>query len=165
MPGFLSPTQQKHHCGFLCSDDLAQNTKKVLTSLMKTDDLVYLFDKKQIKALYRILSEYHIYPICPLCGKPIKTYANNKHPGEFTWDHVVPKSLGGGNELCNLQPTHKKCNNRKGNDMSYHVHYDITYVIVNINCGADVSGHIVHRRKDNLHKKDYWRQTRNGRSR
>lgn len=125
---------------------------------MKHPNLVDLFDKKQVKSLYSILSEYQIYPICPLCGKPIKTYSNNKKPDEFTWDHTIPKSLGGSDELYNMQPTHKDCNNNKGNDMLYHVNYNVE-IVVNINFSIDMSKH---HRKKNLHKKDYWRQCKRG---
>lgn len=34
----------------------------------------------------------------------------------MTVDHVIPVSLGGGNNLKNLRPAHASCNERRGND-------------------------------------------------
>lgn len=45
-------------------------------------------------------------PICAICGKPIDS--------EFTIDHILPLSRGGGNELDNLRPVHEVCNKLKG---------------------------------------------------
>ena len=42
---------------------------------------------------------------CWLCGQP----------GADTADHVVPRSRGGGNELDNLRPAHRRCNSARGN--------------------------------------------------
>lgn len=148
----ISSQPQKHPCVFQGSVDLIRYTKKLLTSFMKYDNLIELFDKKQIKSLYKILADYGFHPICPLCGRPIIMRSNVKHPDEFTWDHQMPKSLGGVNDLFNLQPTHKICNNRKGNDILYHMHYQINVVV-------DIDVEVKPRRKKkNLHKKDHWRQ-------
>ena len=48
-----------------------------------------------------------------LCG-----ICNRQLPGEHksTLDHIVPLSKGGENELSNMQLTHSKCNNKKGNE-------------------------------------------------
>ncbi len=133
---------------------LVQHTKNILSDFMNQKNLVDIFDKKQIKSLYSILSEYQIYPICPLCGHAIKRYSNNKHPDEFSWDHITPKSLGGSSDIYNLQPTHKECNNRKGNDMLYHAHYNIE-IIVNINFSVNMAKKDKRCHKKNLRKKDY----------
>lgn len=45
---------------------------------------------------------------CWLCESPLRR-------GDFTFDHVLPKSLGGKNNLENLMPAHKKCNGERGN--------------------------------------------------
>jgi 5-methylcytosine-specific restriction endonuclease McrA len=45
--------------------------------------------------------------ICYLCGKHVSF-------DEMTVDHVIPTSKGGGNNLGNLRPTHRKCNLIKG---------------------------------------------------
>lgn len=45
---------------------------------------------------------------CYLCGLPIYL---RKHASA---DHIIPKSKGGSNALGNLRPTHKWCNERKG---------------------------------------------------
>ena len=157
----LTPIQQKYHCDISDGEDWIARAKKALIGFINQPNLVELFDKRQIKSLYSIVSEYQIYPICPLCGKPIKKYSNNKLSDEFTWDHTIPKSLGGSDALYNMQPTHKDCNNNKGNNMLYHVDYNIE-IVVNINFSMDMSK--CHHRK-NLHKKDYWRQARRNRCR
>jgi len=142
--------RQEHHYTAVGSVDLVRYTRKLLNHFIKYDEILNLFDKKQIKSLYKILANYDYYPICPLCNRPIIMRSNNKHPDEFSWDHVMPKSLGGSSDLFNLQPTHKGCNNRKGNDILYHVHYEINVVV-------DIDVQHQHKKK-NLHKKDYWRQ-------
>lgn len=155
----LGPLQQYFGFKLSGSDKLNFNTKKILTNLMVYGRLTDVFDRNQIKALYRILSEYHIYPTCPLCGEPIIRYSNNKHPDEFSWDHVIPKSLGGENELYNLQPTHKECNNDKGNNLLYHAHYTVE-VVVNINFSNNMSKHSRKRKKKKFYRKGYHTQCR-----
>jgi len=49
--------------------------------------------------------------ICPSCKKEIPTLMQRAHHV----DHVVPWSLGGGNESANLQILHASCNLSKGN--------------------------------------------------
>ncbi len=52
---------------------------------------------------------------CQICHK--------KHPYEdLTREHIVPRALGGTNDLSNLTITCKKCNNKKGH---IHPYYDI----------------------------------------
>jgi len=131
---------------------------------MHSPELVELFNKTQIKSLYNILADYQIYPACPLCGYRIKKYSNNKVPEEFSWDHIIPKSLGGDDKLYNLQPTHKGCNNSKGNDMLYHVNYTIE-VVVNIKYSMDMFDKNKRHCKRNLRKEDFWRQNPNNRCR
>lgn len=43
--------------------------------------------------------------ICHICGLP----------GAATVDHLVPRSLGGSNDLENLAPAHASCNYSRGN--------------------------------------------------
>lgn len=50
-----------------------------------------------------------IYPICYLCGKPIKKV------GHLSQEHLLPKSRGGQTIDSNLLPAHKVCNSLKGN--------------------------------------------------
>lgn len=157
----LSPVQQKCHYDSADSKDWVSRAKEIVYNLINQKNLVELFDKRQIKALYRILADYQIYPTCPLCGAPITKYSNNKLSNEFSWDHILPKSLGGSDDLYNLQPTHKGCNNDKGNDMLYHANYSIE-IVVNIKFSMDMSKH---HPKRNLPRKDCWRQKHNGRCR
>ena len=156
----LMSIQRKHRCVFFNSADLVKYTKKLLTSFMKCNNLVAVFNRKKMRRLYTILADYLVYPICQLCGKPIKQYSNNKHPMEFSWDHKIPKSLGGPSELYNLQPTHKLCNNRKGNDTLFAIHYEID-VVVGANGNVNVTEQTKQYRQYNLHKNRYWKQCRN----
>jgi 5-methylcytosine-specific restriction endonuclease McrA len=43
--------------------------------------------------------------VCWLCGGE----------GADSLDHVIPRSLGGTDELGNLRPAHRACNARRGN--------------------------------------------------
>ena len=45
---------------------------------------------------------------CHLCGGQIID-------GEWSIDHVIPRSKGGTHDLWNLRPAHKRCNFSKGN--------------------------------------------------
>ena len=53
---------------------------------------------------------------CGICGEPI-TIKDRRHPMGLTTDHIIPKSLGGINDLSNFQPAHKSCNHKKGSKM------------------------------------------------
>lgn len=46
---------------------------------------------------------------CALCSVTIGK------PQYLTIDHIIPKSCGGSDEYENLQPAHRLCNERKGN--------------------------------------------------
>lgn len=47
---------------------------------------------------------------CWLCGNPIDLTAAKKSPWGLTVDHVLPRSRGGTDDLCNLRPAHHRCN-------------------------------------------------------
>lgn len=49
------------------------------------------------------------YPICVLCGRPIKRIK------DLSTEHLIPKSRGGTSAYYNIEPAHKICNNLKGN--------------------------------------------------
>lgn len=151
----LEPVQQKYHYNIAENDNIVVYTQELVNRFMHSPEPVELFNKTQIKSLYNILADYQIYPTCPLCGNKIKKYSNNKVPAEFSWDHIIPKSLGGDDQLYNLQPTHKGCNNSKGNDMLYHVNYTIE-VVVNIKYSMDRFDAHRRQRKKNLRKREFW---------
>jgi 5-methylcytosine-specific restriction endonuclease McrA len=44
---------------------------------------------------------------CAYCGSHIE-------PNDFTWDHAVPRSRGGTDDIGNLVPAHRSCNSKKG---------------------------------------------------
>lgn len=48
--------------------------------------------------------------LCALCGLPMGRRT-------VTIDHILPKSLGGTNDMANLRLAHKKCNRRRGNKL------------------------------------------------
>lgn len=62
----------------------------------------------QLNRKYRALIAIKQYPICYLCGQPIKKQ------NEVSQDHLIPKALGGETIEPNLICSHKLCNNRKG---------------------------------------------------
>lgn len=120
-----------------CDANLRKNVKKHLNKYLDSNHLLARFNHKQIKQIYAIMGDYGHYPVCKLCGKPIYinsstirnsvTQRNNK---EFTWDHIYPKSLGGVNDLSNMQAAHKICNNHKGRNLpEEHAHYQINIVV------------------------------------
>lgn len=47
---------------------------------------------------------------CWLCGGAIDLAAPKKSTLGLTVDHVVPRSKGGTDDLCNLRPAHHRCN-------------------------------------------------------
>lgn len=53
---------------------------------------------------------------CALCGKPIDYSLPAGHPMSFEVDEIVPVSKGGDPlDFANTQPSHRICNQRKGN--------------------------------------------------
>lgn len=60
------------------------------------------------KPLERIHSDFK--GICALCGRYVELKDASR-------DHIIPRSMGGGNGRDNIQLTHKTCNNRKGNEV------------------------------------------------
>lgn len=52
--------------------------------------------------------------ICGLCDEEIDLELKWPDPMSLTIDHIIPLALGGTNEDINLQPTHQKCNFKKG---------------------------------------------------
>ena len=46
---------------------------------------------------------------CPRCGDPLSLTNRSHHV-----DHVIPWSMGGGNETANIQVLHARCNLEKG---------------------------------------------------
>lgn len=59
--------------------------------------------------------------LCHLCGEPVNLDIE-VGPWRPTSDHVIPRSMGGGNELSNLRLAHASCNNKRGNIlMKYYI--------------------------------------------
>lgn len=65
---------------------------------------------EQEKVLIESTGQYERY--CHLCERPM-------YRGDASIDHIVPKSLGGGNDISNLKLAHKICNGRKGNALMF----------------------------------------------
>ncbi len=122
--------------------ELRKNIKKAIDVCKENDQLEFLFTHRHIKDIYKIMGDYEWYPVCKLCGEPIKIDSgNHRHsvcytPGEFSWDHIVPKSMGGLKELANLQATHKLCNNLRGNltqleNEHYVINITVNFISIN----------------------------------
>jgi hypothetical protein len=116
----LIDAQTTKGCAFFLSLDVRQYVKKLLSDLIKANQVNKIFNRRQIKQIYEILGDYNIYPVCKLCGQPIKIdsciqqHSDQTDKMAFSWDHMQPKSLGGSYALNNMQPTHKICNNKRG---------------------------------------------------
>ena len=50
---------------------------------------------------------------CGICNMPVDDTKPYPHPQSLTIDHIIPRSLGGGNEIDNLQLAHAVCNSTK----------------------------------------------------
>ncbi len=116
----LIDAQNKKNCASFFAVDIRKSVKKLLTDLIKSDHVNNYLNRKQMKQIFTIMGDYHFYPVCKLCGQPIKidTYSlQHENQGQhmaFSWDHIKPKSIGGSYDLANMQPTHKICNNKRG---------------------------------------------------
>lgn len=142
--------------------------RQVISDLCEMPNVNKYFTPKQIKKIYEIIGDYNCFPICQLCGAPIRinseTAKNRKQswPTAFTWDHIRPKYYGGVKDLYNMQAAHKLCNNIKSNNIpDEQVHYKITIIInatvdgcagaINVNPGKKAK-----KVKCNLRKQDSW---------
>lgn len=57
---------------------------------------------------------------CAICGMPIDYTLPAGDPMSFEVDEIIPVSLGGDElDMCNVQPAHRICNERKGNKIGY----------------------------------------------
>jgi hypothetical protein len=92
-----------------------KDTIALLTTLSKNPQQM---NKRHLKRIYALLIACGHFPVCPWCKTPI--YNIN----DFTWDHIIPKSHGGTDNLDNLQPMHKHCNNAAKNDTVYQEEYE-----------------------------------------
>ncbi len=94
--------------------------KGLLNTLSQVADKL---DRKQVKQLYCMLIAHGQYPVCPACNQPITSTQ------DFSWDHIVPASRGGSDNISNMVPMHAHCNELKGNqffDELFDVEYKIT---------------------------------------
>lgn len=67
--------------------------------------------RRAIRARWRAMGEP-----CRLCGRPIDYALPAGHPMSFEVDEIVPVSKGGDPlDFDNTQPSHRICNQRKGN--------------------------------------------------
>lgn len=105
-----------------CSDRLTSRQQDRVKNLARfAPNLNY----KQLKLMFRLLIIAGHKPICPACNKPITDVQ------DFSMDHIFPRTMGGGNNLGNLQPMHKSCNEHKGSQIQnkYFIEYQITTTV------------------------------------
>ena len=62
----------------------------------------------EFKEMKKLIILGQLAPLCTYCGKQIT------NPNDFTQDHFVSKANGGTNNLSNLVPCCKRCNQEKG---------------------------------------------------
>ena len=92
--------------------------QKLIKPVVQTDDVVKrerLSSTTKIKVANK--SRY-----CFICGKVIE-------PDDFSVDHIVPVSKGGTNDLVNLVPVHRSCNQMKGDMLSDEFTKKITEIV------------------------------------
>lgn len=54
---------------------------------------------------------------CTICNGPLDRHLRDWHgPNYITFDHLIPRSLGGTDVISNLRLAHQHCNNERGND-------------------------------------------------
>ncbi len=96
-----------------------EDVKNLLLTLSTCADKL---DRKHVKQLYCMLIAAGQYPVCPACKQPITS------PQDFTWDHIVPESRGGSDDISNMVPMHAHCNELKGNQFFDEL-FDVPYII------------------------------------
>ncbi len=104
-------------------------------------DCADVLNKQNIKGLYRIAIKYDLAPKCWGCNEPIDDIR------DFSWDHVYPHCCGGSDELYNLVPMHKVCNERKGAQIIEMV-INIQYTVV-----VEPQEKLIERKEKRKHKK------------
>lgn len=63
------------------------------------------------KLRQRVVGRYGRF--CWLCGEKIHRGFPTNHPDEFSIDHFIPRAAGGTDDLDNLRPSHRRCNNER----------------------------------------------------
>lgn len=58
---------------------------------------------------------------CPWCG-------GRMHLSRATREHIIPKSLGGSNEIMNLVLAHPNCNKSRSSNMNKRAHPDFEFI-------------------------------------
>ena len=94
------------------------NKKEILSLIATLENNPGQLTKNHLKKVYALLIACGHYPICPWCNKPI--YNIN----DFSWDHIIPRALGGTDDLENLQPMHKRWNNESKQAIAYETEYE-----------------------------------------
>ena len=70
-----------------------EDIRRVLIAL---EGCAHSLNRDQVKQLYQILIACGQYPVCPVCNQPITSIE------DFTWDHIVPESRGGSDDISNI---------------------------------------------------------------
>ena len=100
--------------------DIMWNPHQILEMLNKN---VGALGKRHIKKLYKIAIDYDLNPKCYACNQPILNMR------DFSWDHLHPRCGGGQDNMDNLYPMHKMCNEQKGAQIFENL-FDVQYAII-----------------------------------
>ena len=58
--------------------DIRKTVKKLLNDFIKKDHVNNYLTRKHMKQIFMLMGDYNVYPVCKLCGKPIKINSGNQ---------------------------------------------------------------------------------------
>lgn len=101
---FESPMPHARYCSYTCQRKARRHAPGEHERRRRADKV------KRLRPL--VIARWGMR--CYLCGGAIERGPETVHPGALTLDHVVPIAQGGRDEIDNLRPAHRACNEDKG---------------------------------------------------